>query len=369
MAAPLVKRLEAKLAETSDRTQRAVISAHIACYEARVGQFESAERRRAELRKEFSDGHSAQVSILIMCLEGLLLYFKDLDRNARDRLLRANLLSVACKERALVALSSAWLAHIDFNHGRYESMATEAAKCMDSLDADDGSAGSRIALVLGDAFLYSREPTTARRWYEHARVIANRIGDQAAIGAITYNRAALHVAIARIDRLTGNGIRSDVELASAEVRSAANYQTLAKLSSLDHLLTSASIGIMMLEEKFAEASNAITELLAAEAAPDNSAELALLCADQAWCLYRIGQSERARVAALRAMSIQSDNFDPDDRALIFDALGSFYAASGDNAVADECRIGLMKALEEHKSAVGRLAQFIHAFAGGPPTTQ
>lgn len=365
MVSPLVDRLEVAFQATSDPIERAVLSAQIACYQARVGEFDDAERRRNGLRKEFGDGHSARVSILIMCLEGLLLYFKDLDRNARDRLLRANLISVACRERALMAFTAAWLAHIDFNLGQYDSMAREIANCNEVIDADDGTAACRVALVLGDAFSYARQQESARRWYEHARQIASRIGDQAAVGAITYNRAALHVAAARIGGLTSKQDLEDISFANAEVRSAVNYQALAGLSSLDHLLRSASIGVMMLEERYQDASIAIADVIASSSAPSESAELALLYADQARCLAQLGRSDLANETALRAKAIRTDRFDADDRALIFDALGRFHAAAGEDVEAAKFSARVKAALKEHCETTERLALLIGAFAAGP----
>ena len=369
MASPLVNRLEMAFQATNDPIEKAVLSAHIACYQARVGEFDDAESRRSALRKDFGDGHSARVSILIMCLDGLLLYFKDLDRNARDRLLRANLISVACRERALMALTAAWLAHIDFNLGHYESMAQEIANCDLVIDADDGTAACRVALVLGDAFSYAQKQESARRWYEHARQIATRIGDQAAVGAITYNRAALHVSAARVGGLTAPCNVEDIAFANAEVRTAVNYQALAGLSSLDHLLRSASIGVMMLEERFQDASIAIASLVVSSSAPSESAELALLHADHARCLARLGHTELAHESALKAKAIKAEKFDADDRALVLDALGQFHAALGDDVEAAKFSADMRVALGEHCQTIERLVSLLDAHAAGPQSAR
>ncbi len=365
MASPLVNRLEKAYQATSEPVERALLSAQIACYQARVGEFEDAERRRSALRKDFGDGRSARVSILIMCLDGLLLYFKDLDRNARDRLFRANLISVACREKGLMALTAAWLAHIDFNIGQYELMAQEIANCQLVLDADDGTAACRVALVLGDAFSYAQKLESARRWYEHARHIATRIGDQAAVGAITYNRAALRVSAARVGGLAAPCSAEDIAFANVEVRSAVNYQALAGLSSLDHLLRSASIGVMMLEERYKDACIAIASLIDLSSAPSESAELALLHADQARCLARLGQFEQARECALKAKAIQTEKFDADDRALILDALRQFHTATGDETEAAKFGAEVKAALDEHCQTIARLSSLLVAYEGGP----
>ena len=365
MTAPLVVRLESELLTTIDSVDRALLSVKIACYHARTGEFESAESRRVALRKEFGTGQNARVSIMLMCLEGLLLYFKDLDPAARDRVLRANVLSIACGERSLIALTSAWLSHIDFNQGRYESMARALYKCFESIDADDGTASSRASLVLGDAFTFTSDIDHAKAWYEHARVTANRMGDQATVGALTYNRAALHIASARIRRLTTPLDSAEVRFISAEVRSAINYQYVARLISLDHLLRSSSIGVLMLEDQFEQACVAIDQLVSLSEVPKGSAELALLYADQAHCLARLGRVSEATAAAQAATAIATDGFDADDRAVICGALCDYNSTSGQVSSATTWRRACQTALSEHQKTIESLTILLTPFLSGP----
>ena len=65
MTAPLVARLQFALLTTEDPASRALLSVQIACYLARVGEFDEAERLRLELRKEYGDGRNAAVSIFL----------------------------------------------------------------------------------------------------------------------------------------------------------------------------------------------------------------------------------------------------------------------------------------------------------------
>lgn len=365
MTSPLVVRLEAELRGAADPIKRGALSAQLACYEARIGEFGKAEVRRVELRKEFGDGHSAHVSILIMCLEGLLLYFKDLNPKARDRLFRASLLSTACRQSALIALTSAWLAHIDFNQGRFNSMAIAIAKCFEAMNEDDGSAMCRVSLVLGDSFSFVGQAPQSRAWYEHARIVASRIGDQAAVGALTYNRAALHVASARVRRLTSSLETSEVSYIDAEVRSAINYQHVARLASLDHLLRAARVGVFILQEKYSDAAIAISEVIDSPEVPAGSAELALLRADNAHCLARLQQFSLATSEADRANSIPSAGFDADDRAVIFGALSDYCVAAGNSAQAADFRRHQQAALDEHQKTIQELIKLLEPYSAGP----
>ena len=365
MTAPLVTRLQSALLTTEDPASRALLSVQIACYLARVGEFDEAERLRLELRKEYGDGRNAAVSIRIMCLEALILYFKDLSPNARDRLARANLLAVACNEARLVAFTFAWLAHIDFNLGRYDAMAMDVRKCLAEIEADDGNALCRVSLVLGDAFAYAMQEESERQWYEQARVVANKLGDHAAIGAVTYNRAALHVANARVRCLMTPIRTAAITMLDAEVRSAVNYQNVARLTSLDHLLGSASVGVMMLGEKYEDALKVIDTLISASSVPKESAALALLFADAAVSLARTGQSTFAAEKAALVLEFPVHTFTADDRAVLFGSLCNFAAAVDDKGAESSYGNRRDEALSEHQATISALQKLLEPYAPGP----
>lgn len=365
MTAPLIQRLEEGMRAAINDEARAELAAQIACYQARVGEFDDAERIRLELRGRYNDGHSPRVSIRIMCAEGLLLFYRALDPGARDRLFRANLLSVALAIPKLIALTSAWLAHVDFNAGRFESMAKCAAASLAMLHDDDGSAECRISLVLGDAFLYAGNEEVSRSWYERARLSANLLGDHAAVGALTYNRSALHLARARIDGLGVEIDRARIALICSEIRSAVNYQAVAQLKSLDHLLRSASASSLMLEERYSDASLAVLKLIASSEVPAGSAELALLYSDNAFCLAKTGNLVLAAEMAAAAIEIEAASFDSDDRALIFDGLRKYYELVEDEGSARKFRSMADQSLHSHRETIASLNQLLLPFASVP----
>lgn len=320
MASPLEGRLTSKIAETADESQRGIYLAELACYYARIGEFDRAEAYRVDLRKVFGDGRDLRVSVLIMTLEALLLYFKELSPAARDRLLRAKLLCAAGKEHRLLALTSAWLAHVDFNLDRFDDMAESIATSLKSLDADDGTAECRLSLVLGDAFLYCNHEAAAKHWYERARVSATRLGDQAAIGAMTYNRAALRVANLRMSQLSHPGHVVDYSLAKAELKSATNYQVVAGLRSLDHLLKAAQVGVLMLERNFTKASDEIDSVLGTGEVPAHSGAFLTLHADRLTCFVELEDLSAARQCAAAFAEADWKSLSPDDRAHCLSAL-------------------------------------------------
>lgn len=303
--------------------------AEVACYWARVGEFDEAQRFRKELRQEYGDGRNLHVSVLIMVLEALLLFFQDLDPAARDRLARANLLSVASRNSRLTALTAAWLAHIDFNLNRFEAMSDSLSTAFAAIEGDDGTVECRASLVLGDAHLFCGDRTFSQRWYERARVAAVRLGDQAAVAAITYNRAALTVARLRFSDIDVPVTPQQVAGARAEVKSAINYQAVARIRSLDHLLQSAHIGALMLEGRFREAADLIPPLLSSKSIPDKSGEAMLLKADLAMSLAELGVAGQARLALSSAAAEPVESLSADDCALVYGSMSRAAMLLGD----------------------------------------
>lgn len=294
MTSPFVTRLLADLDTETNPETRAILLAELGCYWARFGEFAESERIRQELRRDFGNARSVRVSIFIMILEGLQLYYKKLSPGARDRMMRASLLSKSFHERELIARTSAWMAHIEMNGARFDSMISELQTSLSALGSGDDITECRIALVLGDACLISALPPQSQAWYEVARRAANRLGDHAAVGAMTYNRAALRVARCRYERLSTEDLRVDMPLLRLDVESAINYQSVARLRSLEHLLTTTRVGLLMLQEEPILAIPLIESLLASDDVPQQSTQRWLLMSDYARSLAIVGKIDAAQ---------------------------------------------------------------------------
>lgn len=361
MTSPLVQRLLESIQHVQDPVVKACYMAELGCYWARTGEFDKTEDLRAELRKTFGDGRNVRVSILIMCMEALLAYFRELSPNARDRMARAALLSTAAQDPSLIALTTAWMAHIDFNLNRFDSMASAIENCLSKMASDDGSVECRISLVLGDAFLFAGMVDSSNVWYQRARVAAAKIGDQAAIGALTYNRAALHVAAARLRHISHPLPSSDITMVHIEVQSAINYQAIAQLRSLDHLLQSARVGVMILQSHWSLALPVIAEVLESSEVPENTAQRTLLQADLALSLASVGDIERALQIVNTMQSPMIDAFSPDDRALIWSSALRASEACGISERVAYFKSKVDSALSEHGKVIQGLNALLRPF--------
>jgi hypothetical protein len=339
-----------------------MLLAELGSYWARTGEFELADRARQDLRRDFGDGRSLSVSILIMLLEAHLLYFRELSPLARDRLARASLLSRAANARNLIALTSSWMAHLEFNQAQHDAMVEQISLCIDSLTSENKAAECRISLVLGDSFLYVGNRKRSQAWYERARRAANDLGDHAAIGALTYNRAALRVARSRIEMLFDDG-GAEVDLIQLrlEVESAINYQRVARLVSLDHLLSTAKIGALLLASDFGSALNLVSELLSSGQVPEKSAQEMLLVADKALALGRLGSVDECKQVLASFPYVELSTLNPDDKAVALNALATAWSECGDQGRAEETRAQAVMAAAEHRSRTARLEANLDRF--------
>lgn len=361
VTSPLVERLRRAIQQDADLELRAIHKAELACYWARVGEFDLVDEIRTELRRDFGRGDSVRVSILIMCVESMLGYFRELSAESRDRMARAKFLSSLVRDGRLIALTSAWLAHIDFNQNRFDSMAAAARDCLDAIELADLAAMCRVSLVLGDAFLYCQQRGPSQAWYSRAHAAATESGDHAAIGALTYNRAALNVANARLTSIAQPLVEDDVKLLSGEVSSAISYQRMTELRSLEHLLSAAEVGVCLLQRKFAQAVEIAEHAMESGQVPMSSAEGLLLRADRAVGLASLGRLSEAEEVINELDANQLTEVAPDDLALVLNSIltASCLCGRTDKLSGYSAQIGL--AMEAHSAAIAGLRELLTQF--------
>ncbi len=370
MVSPFEQKLFEKLALVEDPEARALIRVDLAVYWARVGDEAAAERERQDLRREFGDARSPRVSIGIMILEALQAYYSRLDPGARDRLMRASLLSKSFKDAGLIAQTSSWLAHIELNGARFDLMVKELKVAVEAAAKLDGSSDftrCRIALTLGDANLIVGRLTASQAWYDVARREANEVGDHAAVGAMTYNRAALRVARARFEDVAKIESGIDRSLLRLDVESAVNYQSAARLRSLEHLLSTAKASLLIYQGRYADAIPIIEPLLASPEVAQKSAQRFLLEADLALALVETGRLEAARqgIASLAESINDGTSIPSDDFALIASSVSKALSCLNQDDEAGSWRTSVLRAVDEHNAVCAGLADQLLQFS--PPS--
>jgi hypothetical protein len=303
---PLLTRIDEQLSVCTDPLQRAELLAERACYLARIGRFAEANEIATSLRRTFGDGLNARVSVWVMLIEGLVLFYAHLDIKSRDRLWRAHAISVACKFGDLLLLTASWLAHIDFNRSDFTAVIGSLQKCVGrSLDLPSAWQ-VRVCLILADCFLYSRQFEVAKRWYEKARTSAVSLGDEATLGAIIYNRAALGLVNLRFEALVNSVSSEAIRFMSLELDSASSYQRGARHDSLTQLLAACRARILMLQKDYGAAASMLKAIIGrADLTLNLDSDRHLLLVELAECLHECGLTTEAREIFL---SIRPEGF-------------------------------------------------------------
>lgn len=329
---------------------------------ARLGDFEAAEAEISTLRSEFGDGRSGRVSIMIMCAEAQLIYYKNLGDQARDRMMRAQVLSVASRDAALSALTSAWLAHICFNLHRHDEMTRSVKTCLDTISAEDHEAASRLALTLGDAFYAAEQPEIGNRWYGKAHEHAVKLGDHSTIGALTYNRAAMGTFLARL-RAVDSAVDSEaIARLTVEVRTAVNYQAIAQLTSLQALLDYSLASAHILAGRHTEAASILAQMVTVMPSTSPIDRSLVLQCDLALCLAKSGQLDKASASVALVPLEKLSAYTPDDQVVALSALAQAALACGLDSDYAAAQDALLAARHEYRAAVTSLQTRLAGFS-------
>lgn len=326
---PFIQKLELKLLAASDAVARAEYQAEMACYWARSGNFDLAKEMCQELRSSFGNGSYPKISTLIMCIEGLILFFRDVSLASLDRLSRANLLSRSFGINDVAAFSAAWMAHINFNFDRYDQMCVSIRQCIEQLDESNVAARGRVAIVLSDAFFLIGRNKESQRWFGIARDASVDSSDHTLVAALTYNRAALNAHLTQLRILSGSAPTEAIELVYSQINSAFGYQRLAQLRSLEQLLHLALVGIHIFRADFESGQRDARAVLVGFADILLPHQRALLSAQLRLCEQKTDTRSQELDSAWPSEEI--DGFihcDSGDKALILDCYAKIAESKG-----------------------------------------
>lgn len=292
----LLARLDHELAGCRDPLRRAELAAERGCYLARVGDIAAAQLVAAQLRREHGDGRASRIAVRIMLLEGLILFFDNMDPLATDRILRAHTVALAWRHDDLIRLTAAWLGHMQFVRGDFDAMLKAFEPCFDRPGACL-EASSRVCVLIGSAHQFAGQPQAARPWYERARREAITLGDDATIGALVYNRPAMSLVTLRLDALRGRLDADELQMAGIGVESAYAYCLGAHQRSLMQLKDACRARVALLGGEPARALVIYDELLRLQDTRFGfHADRLMLEIERAACLLDVGRDGDARQA-------------------------------------------------------------------------
>ncbi len=312
----ILLRIEDELSAETDVVGRARLLSRKAGYLARIGRFDDAKRIVGGLREVFGDGRSGRATCWIMLTEGLIHHFEDLSPVAHDRISRARLLSSAIGDTELVALSSAWKAHVEFERSTFDEMIASLRIAVNTARESDHAAQTRMSMVLCDSFLICGQRELAQRWFLRGRDHALLEGDQASIDALLYNRAAFGLARMRALNCLSPVLPEQLSLMRSEIDSARNLQTLTGVGALKHVVYVCDARLMILEGKFEEAIRQLNELKGTTPFGSYNFGSALINTEIAFCLVNLGRVDEGLAAFSAAKSIGFDGVDVDEQLVV-----------------------------------------------------
>lgn len=249
----LLARLKRNLDQSVDPLERAEVSAQIAGNLARMGRFDEARHMVGAVRQQFGQGQSGRVTVWLMLAEGLIHHYEDLSPTAMERVRGAQALGLAMGYSTIVALASAWKAHIEFERSDFEPMIASIELALKNVAPEEHDAQTRVAIVLSNAFMIAGEREQGQFWFKHGHQHAVKNGDQASIDALLYNRAAFLLARLRALSCKTTVSAGDIGSLRMEVASAKNLQSLIRVSALEGHVRLLDARLQMLESKFESA--------------------------------------------------------------------------------------------------------------------
>lgn len=352
---PLMQRLAQQLREEQDEYKQAEIVARQAAYHARIGEFEEARALIAKVRLRFGDGRSGRVTALVMVAEGLLAHYEELSSHSRDRLMRAQLLGDVMRDQQIIALASAWRAHVEYESSSFDIAAHALRKAISAADKDDHAARARCCMVLYNALVFVGERDSAQEYFLIGRSHAISDGDQASIDALLHNKATYGVAHLWVQKCLGvPSTEKQLQLTRVEVESSRNLQQLVRIGAHEAYIDLSECNLCVLEGRFGAALDLLDKVRSGGPYPQGhfNNEFAQLLA--AFCHVREGRVEDGLAAFDLARNASWGSLDVDDR-LTVTWIGCELAKADERFGSQElAAAALSQSAEEYKVEVDRV---------------
>ena len=364
----LLERLDRELRLATHEVRRAEILAKKSCYLSRVGKFSESREIIGNLRHEFGDWRSGQIMAWIMLAEGLLHLFERLSPLALDRIKRSQALGLAANDRVIIAVASAWKAHLEFETSNFGLMVRSLHTALANIRDSDHDAYARVAMVICGSFLICGDDKAAQGWFLQSRDHALKDGDDASIEALLYNRAAFTMARLRAASCLGPIDQDQLSLVRLGIASDTNLQTLIGIGAFTNFIRLCHARLLILEKKFEQAIEALEDVRDCGPFAEYNFSQSFVDLEIAFCLVRIGRIVEAHERFEKIQWSSFDNFDIDERlvatwmryvmSMESEVFGEASAAK--RAVEDlgaryeEMRLNLLNSLDPFREASSRI---------------
>ncbi|MBN8510469.1 MAG: hypothetical protein J0L57_17895 [Burkholderiales bacterium] len=358
MTSRLLERIEAQIAAAADPVRRACWRAQRAIYLARQGSHDAVVAEVQAIRDTFGTRPQAEVTAWVSLAEAVNSFYSHPGPQALDRLKRAQALARAIGHVELQALCAAWLAHLEFNANRMETMVQHAAEALRLATPEHHAALARASLVVADAYHFAGRFDRAKDWYAAVRRHALAEGDDAMISAMLHNVAALRVNRVHLADSFGEVRSDELQRAEMETDSVESYDFGIGTLSLKSFVPLLRAQLLAVKRRFGEA---ILILDAVDQEPDFLPRReAQFRAERAWCRANIGDFELARGDIERARQCLAVASDADDLAATHSRVASTLRMLGDLETAEAHERSSREELRLHKEEQDSLLALVGA---------
>jgi hypothetical protein len=353
----LLSRIEAALARARHPIEGACLRAERAGLLARLGQLERAKADITALHAQFDAHPHPAVSAWLALTEGWLLHYTNLSAGARDKMKRAQALSSAAGLLPLHALSSAWLAQMDYQADDIGEMLRNVALALQNAAADGHGARSRACMVMALGYHYCERMDLAQPWYARSREHATQDGDEPTLSALNYNISSHRAHQALQAAVFGGDALRDARLATVGYESSLNLDEWIGAQTLDALVPVQRASLASVQGQHAQAI-ALYDRHMDDARQQGLARMApVWLADLAWCRWHAGDPAGARCTAEDAASgIDDSSMHLDDRATAHGRLAQVWRLLGEEASADRHAALASEHRERHRQLLSTMLE-------------
>ncbi|MDE2147088.1 MAG: hypothetical protein KGJ24_10420, partial [Burkholderiales bacterium] len=182
-----------------------------------------------------------------------------------------------------------------------------------SAESSNDDAHVRLTAVLANSFMIAGNRSQAQRLFLRGRDHALRIGDQASLEALVYNRATFGLSWLRAESCLGRDSRDDFSLLKVELQSAKNFQDLTGISALSNHIGLWRARLLVLEQKFEEAVDALVVIRSAKPFAEYNFRTAIIDLELAYCHMKLGNMPATLALANEVGPGFDTGLDIDDR--------------------------------------------------------
>jgi tetratricopeptide (TPR) repeat protein len=309
------------------------------------------------VKQHFGKRIDPEVVSWLMLAEGLVRYFEFRLIAAHDLFRGAYGVALAFDSVRARPTCAAWMAFVEFNDGRFDSMIRFVGEALSDAAPDDHQARARASLVLADSFHFAGSFTKARPWYDRTRLHAGMEGDGAAMMALMHNMAAFRTNNVRLADAFGTSVLAEAKQASMEAASASNYARAVGLSIWTRdtapLLQAQTLAVQ------GQFDDALRLLNAVDVARLPPREKPMLAIEHAWCLAHLDCLDQAAPFAEEAARAVESMEDFDDMAYIFARLAALEKMLGCGYLPG-CTERAAESLAKHRDGQRALASKLDA---------